>query len=138
MKWFDKYVGMPFADGGRTNTGVDCWGLVRLIYSTELQIDLPSYADISAHNLIEVARNITRGKDGEEWIDVIPTGVAEFDVCVMKHYGRNRVGHVGIMLDKSTLLHVEQGCETVKVPVSHFTIRERIACYRRHKAAIRR
>lgn len=138
MKWFDKYVGAPFLDGGRSIDGVDCWGLVRLIYERELQIDLPSYADVSARNLIEVARNIARGKDGEEWIDVIPSAVAEFDVCVLKHYGKNRVGHVGVMLNSKTLLHIEESCNAVAVPISHYTIKERVACYRRHKIQCKR
>lgn len=30
-QWWNEYVGLPFADKGRTREGCDCWGLVRLV-----------------------------------------------------------------------------------------------------------
>ena len=41
-EWRD-YVGIPFANHGRELEGVDCWGLVTIVYRRELQIVLPDY-----------------------------------------------------------------------------------------------
>ncbi len=133
MNWFEKYVGTRFIDGGRTSDGVDCWGLVRLIYQRELKIELPSYAEISAENLIAVSREITSGKDGEQWTDVEQSAILPFDVVVMRYHGTRRIGHVGLVIAPSKLLHIEDGIDAIIVPFTHFTVKERIACFRRHK-----
>lgn len=42
---FSKYVGIPFVDKGRTIEGCDCWGLLRLVYSMELGVQLPTFSE---------------------------------------------------------------------------------------------
>lgn len=39
--WTQKYVGIPFVSGGRTEQGCDCYGLIRLILKNEYKILLP-------------------------------------------------------------------------------------------------
>ena len=133
MTWLNRYVGLPFASRGRTVEGVDCWGLVRLIYAQELGTELPSYGEISAHDLVRVSREISEGKDGEIWGDVGKGDLKAFDVVVMRYHGLRRIGHVGVAVNASTLIHVEEASAAVVVPLAHFTIRERIACFRRHR-----
>ncbi|WP_337183860.1 NlpC/P60 family protein [Shinella sp.] len=132
------YVGVPFVSMGRTMAGADCWGLVRLIYAAELGIDLPSYGEIDAHALMKVSREIDAGKDGEVWRAAEPGRLQAYDVCVMRHHGSHLVGHVGVLLPVRNggslgVLHVEEASAAVIVPLNHFSIRERVACFRRHR-----
>jgi len=134
MNWTHKYVGVPFRSQGRDARGCDCWGLVRLIYWLELQIELPLYGEISATDLIAVSNNITEGYQREQWHSVEQPH--EFDVAVMRYYGKKQVGHVGVMVSQNELIHTERGFDAAIVPLTHMTIRNRIVGFRRHEEVL--
>lgn len=137
MRWTHKYVGLPFKDKGRDFTGVDCWGLVRLIYKEELKIELPTYGEISATDLSAVAAMVGGNYDVEPWQDVRYEDARPFDVVVMRFYGQKRIGHVGIVVDAGrTLLHTENKLDAALVPLGHMTIRHRVVGFRRHKSTL--
>jgi hypothetical protein len=131
MTWVSKYVGIPFVDHGRSWQGVDCWGLVRLVYETECGILLPSYGEISAEDLTKVAKEVASESSQEPWHPV--TKIQLFDVAVM--HRRVAPVHVGIVaaLDPIRLLHVERATLTVFLEVTHPTIKFRHAVYYRHR-----
>lgn len=131
MTWLDKYVGVPFKSQGRSFKGVDCWGLVWILYQNELNVTLPIYGEISAKDLKRVAKNISEGCAHETWRPVDQPCL--FDVLVMHFYGTKRIGHVGIFVGGNRVLHTERSFDSVVVPLDHMTIRHRIVGYRRYK-----
>lgn len=117
-------------DGGRTVRGADCYGLVHLVYREVLGIDLPTYGEISAHDVARVTERIREDSAGAPWLPV--TGAPNaFDVVVM----RGKPLHVGVMVDRGHVLHVEAATSSVIVPLARSPqVRwRRIAVYR-HEA----
>ena len=127
--WAEKYVGLPFIDGGRDWKGVDCWGLCKLVLEHECGITVPSYGDISAEELIKVAKEVAGESAKEPWHPIIHAQT--FDVAVM-HRRRSPV-HVGIMASANHVLHVERATLTVLVPIKHPTVAFRSIAYFRHR-----
>ena len=109
--WFEKYVGLPFVDGGRDWPGVDCWGLVRLAFKTEHKIELPTYGDIPASELIRIAYKVAEETAKEPWHPVDKPQM--FDMAVM--YRKHAPIHVGLMVDHR-VLHIERATSAVLVP----------------------
>jgi cell wall-associated NlpC family hydrolase len=127
--WMEKYVGLPFINGGRDWQGVDCWGLVRLVLMHERGIIVPSYGEISAEELSKVAKEVAGESSKEPWHPTIQAQV--FDVAVM--HRRHAPVHVGIMANAIQVLHIERAINVVLIEVSHPSVLFRSIAYFRHR-----
>ena len=47
--WAARFIGIPFRDGGRDRDGIDCWGVLRLVYGEVLGVELPAYDGVNAN-----------------------------------------------------------------------------------------
>jgi cell wall-associated NlpC family hydrolase len=125
----NNYIRIPFLDCGRTIKGADCWGLVRIIYLQELNIELPlmnEYDDcqdkLVIPSLLENKPNVwTPVKSGDE---------KAFDVPVFKMGGYPM--HVGLVVNKGLMIHCERGSGTtlVRYNKEHQWFRRLIGFYR--------
>lgn len=128
QNWHAPYVGIPFADGGRSRTACDCWGLVKLVYADVLGIELPGYGEISARDLARVNARIREDSAAAPWVPVV--GLPRpFDVLVM----RGKPLHVGVMVDPRRVLHVEAATAAVVVPLTHPQVAMRRMGLHRHE-----
>lgn len=134
--WPASYVGIAFADYGVTRAGLNCWGLVRLVLHEQCGIVVPAYP-IPASELRQAAREFRASVAGEPWIEIGRANASMFDCVLMA--GRtsdnlHRVpGHVGIMIDRDRVLHIERGTNATHVRLDHHSVRSRIIGFYRHK-----
>ena len=130
MEWFGRYVGLPFGGGPGE---VTCWSLVRQVYAEQMGIVLPEFGDIDPRNLVRVAREMRDDRNTSLWREPQRPGV--FDVVLMRSArGGRAVCHVGLIADVARVLHAEEASGTVLVPIDHFTVRGRIAGFRRYQS----
>lgn len=124
------YIGLPFGTGPGQ---VTCWSLVRRFYADQFGVDLPEFGDIDPRDLVRVAREMKRGEEALCLRE--PARPVTGDVVIMRSgRGGRAICHVGVLVDCRRVLHAEEDTGSVLVPVDHYTIRGRIAGYRRHVA----
>ena len=105
---FEKYIGIPYAEKGRDETGSDCWGLVRLVYKNELNIDLPSFS--SEYNTSDNERLeelFAQYKEGWQPVDTPEVG----DVVIFRIFGYE--SHIGVCIGDNKFLHVREARDAV-------------------------
>ena len=118
MSWANDYVGIPWRWRGRSRRfGVDCYGVVRLVYAEKCRINLPEHqylstADALAH--IEDERSA--------WI---PVQTPEpFDVAIVETTTRHPISgkvkrdahHLVICVDDETILEAREPVGVVTGP----------------------
>ena len=128
-----SYIGIPFVDGGRDRRGCDCWGLVRMVLAEQAGIDLPTYGDISATELLAISRTVRGAISTDEvWRRVdVPR---DLDVVVMRQRAdvERTPYHLGIVW-KGRLLHTATGVDSHTVPLTPGPIATPVIGYFRHR-----
>lgn len=83
----DKYLSIPFKEGGKDFNGVYCYGLCQLFYRIEMGIILPEI-----NKVWEISETIKKPE--------------KYCVIAFSEIGSEIEDHVGIMLDDHRFLHI--------------------------------
>ena len=106
MFWSDRYIGIPYLPMGRTAEGCDCWGLIRLCFDAEFDIQLPCYSGdyLSPEEHVQIGALI-RKETERDWRNVrMPE---EGDCVLFDVFGEP--AHIGIVIDNQRMLHIRKG-----------------------------
>ncbi len=98
------YIGIPYKERGRGFDGVDCWGLVCLMYA-DMDIDVPSYLHeyITSSDIDSVATAINKNKTHWRKVEAPDVG----DVLVFNIMGFPC--HVGVYVGQGDFIHSFRG-----------------------------
>lgn len=132
--WTDGYIGLPFLPDGRTKAGLDCWGLVQLVYREQKGIELPSYSGIYTADTVEKLREIAEIMEMEsvKWPRVdIPQ---DFDVVRLRFSGRLAF-HVGVVVGKD-FLHITQGIQSTVERLNSPVWKQKITGFYRYATSL--
>lgn len=92
--WSTRYIGLPYSIGGRDRDGVDCWGLLCLVYQNEQGIRLPELPGVVQWDSLAISREIL-GQSKGSWSEVS----APMEGCAVAMSLREVLHHVGIWTD---------------------------------------
>lgn len=99
----EKYIGLKYKEKGRDYDGLDCYGLVRLIYKNEFQIDLPSFSsEYVQEDRDRIQELIAQYKEGWEQIEQPEVG----SIVLFRVLGSD--SHVGVVVNDSQFIHVRE------------------------------
>lgn len=134
MSRFDKYMGIPFADEGRSFDGCNCLGLYALILANEAgsHLDLPALS--AGEDVGRLAERVAAEIGGGAWRLVARGSGREvkgrarlFDAIEMTVLDRGRAPlHVGCALGDGMMIHTERSTGPRCLPMSHPAVSRRI------------
>ena len=111
-QWHEKYIGIPFVNGGRSFAGCDCGGLILLMVQEERGIKALDMLDV--YSLRDLHTRTGQAKLSEmiaeslaEWVPVSLTGSARpLDMALYRFNGLDC--HCAAVVDARHIIHVEE------------------------------
>jgi len=124
-----EYLDIPFKDKGRDFDGCDCWGLIRLIYNHEYNIQIPSFnEDYSSTIEREILAKIS-DREKHNWI-LVKYRFKEGDVLLLRVLGLPI--HVGLIIEPYNMIHIMKGINSCVERFNSTIWRKRILGIYRH------
>jgi len=113
MHWSESYVGLPWRAAGRDRSGVDCWGLTRLVYQEVAGVTLDSLDGVyvTADEREVIAAIVAGEMRAGQWRPVPRDAGQELDVLVFRCLGLE--SHVGIVVGRGLMLHATMGQQSM-------------------------
>lgn len=122
---YRKYIGIPFKDGGRDFSGVDCYGILVLIYRMEKGIQLWDTSDYNMGNYSE--QNFMLTNYHKNWVPVNKEELQELDALLftLDPDLPNIPTHVALYIGNNKILHCVSDvntytCKFIGGPIEQF------------------
>jgi cell wall-associated NlpC family hydrolase len=123
-----KFSKIPFSEKGRNFSGCNCHGLVQVIYSVNLNVQLPAYHDEydTLEDREELSRLVEQGK--VDWREV--ESPEPYDLILFRL--RSMPTHLGVYIGKGKFIHCMRDSGTSVEKLNSIVWKERVVGYYRH------
>ena len=98
----NQYVGLPYKNMGRDRSGLDCWGLIKIVYKEILGIELWDIGEAYPDDWSFKGKDLFMENYQRQWENVDEPQA--WDVVLLQN-GGTVVNHAGIVLNKKTFIH---------------------------------
>lgn len=115
LQWLNDYVGIPYVSLGRTRRGVDCYGLIKLVYENEYGEILPDWLPDQHFDLHQRGKTIEEVVTGGEFTEREDPQDGDIAVC----YRTKSAYHLGVYFGGG-VLHAAEGVGVIYEPRSRF------------------
>lgn len=109
IDWTSRYIGIPYLAHGRTHAGVDCWGLVLLVYREQFDWKLPDFDYQYPAGVLDLFRPLVPASR----IDIPEIGC----IALLRQPGGPQ--HVGVYVGESRVLHAPDPDAVVAQRIGH-------------------
>jgi len=123
----NKYVGIKYVNGGRTEDGLDCYGLVRLFLQENFAIELQNldrYPE-SIQDLISIQ------KQDVMWTEIDIKDIKIGDVLVLRQL--RVAAHIGVVDSETSFIHCDEVNGVVREKLTDSKWKRRIVSAHRHR-----
>jgi cell wall-associated NlpC family hydrolase len=131
-EWVAGYVGLPYVAQGRTKNGVDCWGLLELVWREQFGRDLPPYDGLhwsGAASIAEVAQGAAAYSARFQLVERGSERVGDGILIRL----RGAPIHVGLVIAPELMLHVEEATASCIESYNSFQWSKRIVGFYRQE-----
>lgn len=123
--WVNEYIGIPYKSRGRDRTGLDCWGLMCLVWAEKLGRPLPPYEGVDWY---KGQRPATIGSTAVEYASQftpVPFGEEKLGDGILIRM-RGHPFHLGLVLSPGWMLHTHEDAGACIENYHSMTWRQRI------------
>lgn len=103
-----KYINIPYKEFGRDFNGVDCYGLVALIYKEEKGLVIPDYTELAYNKTrydIKSQEEHILSSMGIKW--VMSDNIKPFDALIFNKRSNCKItSHIGLYIGNNKFIHV--------------------------------
>ena len=112
--WLNTYIGIPYEFGGRDHKGVDCYGLIKLLFTEQYDEALPDWAGDKI-DLRGIGRSIESAVTSGDFEELEEPHEGCFVIC----YRTRSAHHIGLYYG-GCVLHATDGIGVVFEPLNRF------------------
>jgi cell wall-associated NlpC family hydrolase len=125
-----RYIGMPYRHMGRSENGLDCWGLILLVYSEMIHVKLWDMDEGYPEDWSHKGKDLFMENYRRQWEKV--DGPQIYDVVLINN-GHGIANHAGVMINERSFIHCLSKAGVVLSRITDKQWKPRIAGFFRYK-----